>query len=266
MLVNNSRVEESWEHVIEPGWSKEEFKMIDLRDKRLDRRFIRVTENLSSQPLASINQACESWAEVKGAYRLFDNEKVTGREILAVHQAQTVERMKGEEIVLAVQDSTCLNYTHHPKKKGMGPIGTKGQGLQGLWMHSTLALTVRGMPLGLLTQEIWARKEEVTGGLHRRKEVSIEKKESHKWIKALEEAADLIPPGVRVITLCDREADIYEFFAKAVRCGSEVVVRAAQNRKLVGEIGQLWDYMDSQPVVGHLQIGFFSQLVDENVT
>jgi hypothetical protein len=124
MLVHNFRVEESWEHVVEPSWSREEFKMIDLGDKRLDKRFLRVTEKLSLKPLVSINQACESWAEAKGAYRLFDNEKVRGKEILVAHQAQTVERVKREEIVLAVQDSTCLNYTHHPKKRGMGPIGT----------------------------------------------------------------------------------------------------------------------------------------------
>lgn len=255
MLINKSRVEENLEPVIEPGWGREEFKMIALGDKRLDKRFIKVTEKLSAKPLASINQACETWAEVKGAYRLFDNEKVTGREILAVHQAQTVERMKGAGIVLAVQDTTCLNYTRHFKKRGMGSIGTKAQDLQGLWMHSTLALTVRGMPLGFLTQEIWARDKEGTENSHRHKEVSIEEKESYKWLKALEETTNLTPEGVRVITLCDREADIYEFFAKTVGCGSEVLVRAAQNRKLVGEIGQLWDYMNSQPVVGHLQIG-----------
>ena len=70
----------------------------------------------------------------------------------------------------------------------------------------------------------------------------------------MEQTTDLTPEGVRVITLCDREADIYEFFAKAVGCGSEVLVRAAQNRRLAGELGQLCDYMGSQPVVGHLQI------------
>jgi len=64
--------------------------------------------------------------------------------------------MKGQGIVLAVQDTTGLNYTHHPKKEGMGSIGTKAPELRGLWMHSTLVLTVEGMPLGLLTQEIWA--------------------------------------------------------------------------------------------------------------
>ena len=77
-------------------------------------------------------------------------------------------------------------------------------------------------------------------------DVYIEEKESYKWVKALERTTDLTPEGVRVITRCDREADIYEFFAKAVGCGSEVLVRAAQNRRLAGEIGQLWDYIGSQ--------------------
>jgi hypothetical protein len=66
----------------------------------------------------------------------------------------TADRMRGQEIVLAVQDTTYLNYTHHPKKQGIGPIGTKEQNLLGLLIHSTLAMTEKGLPLGLITQEI----------------------------------------------------------------------------------------------------------------
>lgn len=254
MLVNNSTVEKTKEHVIEASWSYEEFKMISFGDKRIDRRFIKVAKELSAKPLAPINQACETWADTKAAYRLFDNEEVMGEEILAVHQERTVERMKGQEIVLAVQDTTCLNYTHHREKKGMGPIGTSKQDLRGVLMHNTLAMTVKGLPLGLLTQEIWARDEGDKGCSNRRKEIPIEEKESYKWLKALDKTEDLRPASTRVVTICDREADIYEFFDKAKERKAEVVVRAAQDRKLTGEMGKLWDYMGSQPVAGHLKI------------
>jgi hypothetical protein len=57
-------------------------------------------------------------------------------------------------LVLAIQDTTFLNYTHHPATTGLGPIG---HGQQGLVMHTTMTFTPQGLPLGILEQRIWAR-------------------------------------------------------------------------------------------------------------
>ena len=43
-----------------------------------------------------------------------------------------------DPVVLFVQDTTELDYTHHPTKKGLGPIGD-GNG-HGLLLHSTLRM------------------------------------------------------------------------------------------------------------------------------
>ena len=142
------------------NWCEEEFGSIELGDKRLDRRLIATAVKLTVQPTAPINQACEDWAATKASYRLFDNDEVTVEKILEPHQLQTQERMKGYPLVLAVQDTTYLNYTSHPQTEGLGPIGTEEQDLSGLVMHSTLVLTPTGLPLGVLTQEIWARPED----------------------------------------------------------------------------------------------------------
>ena len=60
--------------------------------------------------------------------------------------------MKGYGLVLAVQDTTFLDYTRHTKTDGLGPIGTPQQNLKGLVMHSTLAFSPEGMPLGWLAE------------------------------------------------------------------------------------------------------------------
>lgn len=110
---------------VDPHWCEVEFADLDLGDERLNRRFRKTAQRLSEQPMASINQACESWAETKGAYRLFDNEKVESGKILAVHQKRVQERIRshGLDRILLIQDTSFLNYTEHFKTLGLGPIG-----------------------------------------------------------------------------------------------------------------------------------------------
>ena len=141
-------------------WCLDEFATVDLQDARLNRRCGELAVQLGMQPNGPINQACEDWADTKAAYRFFDNDKVTPERIQATHHRRTVERMAQHERVLAVQDTSFLNYTHHPKTEGLGAIGTKNQKQRGFGMHSTLAVTTEGMPLGLLTQAFFTRPED----------------------------------------------------------------------------------------------------------
>lgn len=252
---------------IEPNWSKEEFKTINFGDKRIDKRFQKVSEELSLAPSSPINQACGGWGDTKAAYRLFDNKKVKKELIFEEHQKLTQERIKSHNIVLAIQDTTYLNYTNHEKKEGIGPIGTKEQDIKGLIMHSTLAETVNGVPLGLLCQDIWARSEkEEKVQKKKKKDIPIEEKESSKWLKSLEETEKLKVPGTTFITICDREADIYEFFVKARDLDNKIIVRATQNRKLSGEIDNLWEFLEKQPVKGTKEVKVSGKKKEENRT
>lgn len=246
----------------ESGWSHEEFAGIDLGDTRLDVRFFSVSAALAAQPQAPINQACEDWAATKAAYRLFENEKVTPELIMSPHQQQTRKRMAAYSRVLAVQDTALLNYTAHPMTQGLGSIGTPEQDIQGLVMHSTLVHTPQGLPLGLACQDIWARdevtaeqEEEDQQQQQKKKKTSrpIEEKESFKWIRALRETVELAPPGVEVVTVCDREADVYEFFQEAEQAETKLLVRSTYNRLLIGE-GKLRSVMTASPVSGHLTV------------
>ena len=128
-------------------WCLEEFAAVELQDARLNYRCSELAVQLAMQPHGPINQACEDWADTKAAYRFFDNDQVTAERIQAPHQQLTVERMAQHERVLAVQDTTFLNYTHHPKTRGLGPIAKKSQKQRGFGLHSTLVITPEGMPL-----------------------------------------------------------------------------------------------------------------------
>lgn len=208
------------------------------------------------QPSGPINQACEDWADTKAAYRFFDNDKVTPERIRAPHHQRAVERMVQHKQILAVQDTTFLNYTHHPQTEELGAIGNKKQHQHGFGMHSTLAVTTQGMPLGLLTQAFFTRSEDEPA--HRPEELRklpIEEKESYRWVQAFEQTLALVPPTVEVITVCDREADIYEMFAFAQERKAPLLVRASSDRALLDdEVRKLWLNVENQPLAGYLTV------------
>jgi len=56
-----------------------------------------------------------------------------------------------------------IGFSHHPKTTSLGNIGgcaSSKTETHGLNMHSTLALTPQGMPLGLLSNFLWAPSKE----------------------------------------------------------------------------------------------------------
>ena len=247
-------VEDIVKQHIDAEWSKEEFENINFGDKRIDKRFQKVSVQLSKKPTVPINQACGVWADTKAAYRLFGNEKVTKEIILDSHKKLTLERVKSQKIVLVIQDTSYLDFTKHKKKQDIGPIGTEEQNIQGLLMHTALAETVSGLALGVLCQDIWVRSPEEKGHRKKRKKLPIEEKESNKWLKSLEASEKLRPRDTTFVTICDRESDIYEFFVKARELDSKILVRASQNRKLLGETNNLWEHLEAQTLKGKMEI------------
>lgn len=159
--------------------------------------------------------------------------------ILTPHYESTYKRMRGEKVVLAVQDTTTLNYSAHPATEGIGFIGSSKEGAMGLLVHDTLAINAEGTPLGLLDVQCWARDKEEFGKKHKRHGLPIEKKESYKWIKSFNAAdkAKKVNPETLIVSVGDREADIYELFEHAQKDpnGAKVLVRAERDRALAEE-------------------------------
>ena len=182
-----------------PSWSRQEFADLDLGDTRLNDRLVHITDALTAQPMSPISTACGDWSAVKAAYRFFDNEKVSAEKVLDPHFQQTVERMRGHERVFAIQDTTYLNYTHHPATQGLGPIHSKSYKYQGLVKHTTLVVSASGVPLGCLTDKVWVRDASDKSDY---KTKPLTEKESYKWIEALSQTHTRTPEGVEVITIC----------------------------------------------------------------
>jgi len=82
----------------------------------------------------------------KASYRFFANPRVTPAAIVAAHRRTTVQRVAQYPVILAVQDTTTLNFTLHRHTQGLGPMGQAG--LSGFFLHSCLAVSPRASPWG----------------------------------------------------------------------------------------------------------------------
>jgi hypothetical protein len=236
------------------SWAALEFGSCALGDQRLTRRLVILAQDFYAQPMASIPQACGGdRAKTKAAYRFLDNQQTTMKVLLEPHCGATATRMAVHQVVLAAQDSTSLNYTAHPATEGLGPLGNSINA-RGLQLHSTLAMTTDGTPLGFIDAQCWARDAADFGKRKTCNQRAIEDKESQKWLNSYRATAAIQErlPATMVVNIGDREADVYELFALALenQHGPKLLVRAMHNRRITAEQKLLWPTLEAKPVAG----------------
>lgn len=235
------------------NWAEEEFGGCQL-DARLQKRLLILAQDFYARPTANVPQACASRAKTKAAYRFLDHDDTSMETLLQPHYQATAARLAQESIVLAVQGSTSLDYTTHWDTEGIGPIGSWVGGPQGLHLHSTLAFSTAGTPSGFLDVQCLGRDRNDFGKKAWRHQVSIEEKESFKWLKSYRALA-AVQVRLRktvLVSVADREADVYELFREAVAHpdGPKLLIRAKHDRQLQNEQARLWETLQAQPVSG----------------
>jgi hypothetical protein len=238
----------------EGSWAEVEFEEAELGDRRLTRRLQELAGRLAEYPSQSLPEACADAAQVKAAYRFFANEKVKPSAVLESHVGQTTARLAGEAVVLAVQDTTSVDYTAHPGTTGLGVLNDSKH--QGFLVHTTLAITPERVPLGLLAQEVWTRDAATLGKRATRKQRPITAKESQKWLTSLEavKAAHARCPETHFISVGDREADVYDLFLVERPAGTDLLVRASWDRAVDAPQRHLWAAVAAAPEVGTLTV------------
>lgn len=239
----------------EMDWIEKEFEFVNLPNLSKEKRLLSIARSFYSQPTANIPAACNGdAAQIKGAYRFFRDEKVKMEDILASHYKNTVQRIKEHSVILAVQDSSSLNYATHQATKGLGSLSTQSNNI-GIMFHDTLAITPQGIPLGLLDFQVWSRDQGEYGKNKNRKNKPIEEKESFKWLKSFEAVENLSKEISQTLWVStgDREADIYELFDLAKDSKTELLVRSIQNRSTDENI-KIWDLLEKEPSLGSMEV------------
>ncbi len=198
----------------------------------MNRRLVKLVDDLLAAPEASVAQASGDWAATKAAYRFWDNPHVDPGAIHAAHRDSTLGRLPGHqgELILAIQDTTSFDFTGHPEAAGLGYLAHSKR--TGFWLHSTLAVTAAGVPLGLIDQRTWVRDPATLGKRAARNKKETAEKESRRWLDALAATEAALPDEQRVLTVADREADFYDLFAAPRRPGSHLLIRAKPRRRV----------------------------------
>jgi hypothetical protein len=226
------------------SWAKSECVGVEFGDERLDDRMVVVLSDLARRPRESIPAACGGKAEMKAAYRFFDNLKVMFENVIEPHISKTKKRMAAQKVVLLPQDTTELDLTRpETEVEGSGELdGAR----RGVLLHKMHAFTPDGTSLGTAWAEVLNRTDGVSHApaaekAHKRKQKPIEEKESFRWLVGLREARKIAEelPTVQCVCIADSEADIYEVVAEPR--GEHPVdwlIRACQDRATDGGPGQ----------------------------
>ena len=236
------------------AWAEKEFGGAPLGDHRLSKRLVNIASAKAGIPgRAFTGVAKGDKAAVKGYYRLIDapeDSDVTMNNILQPHRERTMRRMQGQHTVLCIQDGSELNYNGLAACTGLGEIGANQTGAKsrGLHLHSTLAVSASGLPLGVLKAQCLAPAARAQEDKRPAAAIPIEEKKTFYWIEhhrdMVEVAANM--PHTRLINVCDREADFFEMFDEQRRTNSvELLIRAKHDRnieeapfKLFAAVGQ----------------------------
>src|SRR5690349_7699600 len=174
--------------------------------------------------------ACKRAEEVKLG-RFLRNDRVS-LEALNRGAAERVGRVaQGCCHVLAIQDTTELNFQRHARRtRGLGPVGNGTD--QGLFLHPLVAVAAEdGRCLGLAWAKLWVGSGKVTT---ERRQRPLAAKEAQRWQDGITAAESVLAGAERVTVVSDREADIYELWARPRPANLNLLIGAARNRTLRG--------------------------------
>jgi len=245
------------------GWAQHEFGGAPLGDVRLSRRLVEIGTGKAEKPgVAYASVVGGHWAKTKAFYRLIeapDHSAINMANILLPHRERTIRRMKGQPLVLCIQDGSNLNYNNLSQCEGLGVIGNNQTGAKskGLHLHSMIAVTPAGLPLGVVKAECSAPEAKDKDDKRRSKEIPIEEKKTFSWIEGLRDCMQIKArmPHTRLINVLDREADFFELFDDQ-RCNCskvDLLVRSQFNRSTKGE-HNLFETVRQSPVQTRVKV------------
>jgi len=241
-------------------WVETEFREANLGHQDATQRLLRIAQAKAQNPSASYAECfAGNRHELKAYYRFIGQkrEQMSPAGILGGHRRQTIRRIKGYRRVLAIQDTTDLDFSARLHCNDLGDIGKNQTGAvsQGLKMHSVLALNEAGLPLGVLGTNIYASH---FGSEEKAPNRPIEEKESYRWLRTIDDLREISAwaPATELIAVGDRESDLFELFEYRRRKARNIhlLVRARYDRCLEEEPTKLFAYLQALPVMSEARL------------
>jgi hypothetical protein len=201
-----------------------------LPDKRLNKRLQQILMQLEGKLEESIPVAFADPGQSKAYYRFINHEGVEAQALLEANRQVVLQQAAQERVVLAVQDTTELDFTGKRSAKALGCLSYAHQ--KGLFLHNHLLLDEQGQALGLLDQQFFERDASALGGSKKKRRQPFAHKESFRWLEQFNQLQECFKdqPHQQVIQICDREADIHELLQARTTTHVHYIIRSSQNR------------------------------------
>jgi hypothetical protein len=218
----------------------EELAGAELGDRRRVERLRLIAEQLEAEPAKSFPRAMGSDAALEAFYRFINNQGFSAADIVAPHVQATLARASNVGAVVAVHDTTYVEY--RGERADLGPTTNKNH--YGFIAHAALLIAeADGMPLGLghletlmRTGKKWAvRKRQ---GQRGRVQKGDDQRESVRWLRGVEAVESARQQNFDVVHVTDAEGDFYELLAWFRTRSGRVVIRAGQLERVVTLDGQ----------------------------
>lgn len=200
-------------------------------------------------------QSARSPADMEAAYRFMRNSAIRAEHIDDAGFASTADMAAQFNILLALEDTTSLNFSYPSIRDDLGHISTSQQA-RGLQVHSVLLYAPAAVQLvGLIAQQRWTRDITTMGKNRRATQTPYQAKESYKWEQTSRQMAERLGPLMqRVISVCDREADLIEYLAYKHQQGQRFIVRSAKSRRIEEADSKLYAFGCELAVAGERSV------------
>jgi len=232
-------------------WANSIFGDARLGDPRRTKRLVKLASDMANGAGKSIVKASGDSASIEGAYRFVRNDNISAREIAQSGFNYTSELAQERRLVLAIEDTTGLSYTHSICNELGNVHCSSRQTSKGrtLFQHSCLVLDADDeQVLGLAHQQSFYRKERVRGTKYDIQRRPKEEKESYRWQQTSEELDKTLKRTDNILHVCDREADSFEYFEQHIESNRRFIVRSSYNRKLSFPTARLHELRE-EPVI-----------------
>jgi hypothetical protein len=224
------------------------YKIGNFGDKRLEKVGIYLTQAMIEEQVVGMRKLGRTSAGTKKIYRFFSNEKVTLEE-LANNVSDKIGKAAEGLHVLAIQDTTELNYQNHVDRTyDLGPVGN-GKDI-GFFLHPALVVNAQdGICLGLSSVMSWQR---TSTSRENYKSLPIEEKESYRWLETALNSKKSLNMASKITIIADRESDIYEEWDRIPDDKTNLLTRICRNRKTKER--KLYEELDCFDKAGRFEI------------
>jgi hypothetical protein len=202
-------------------------------------------------PSWSVPRSFDDGAEREAAYRFIENDDFSYGDIAASMRAATARRAAEHPFAYVAIDESSMTLTDRCGK-GFGTVGGHGKGARGMHAVTALAISPRGVPLGVAGLSLWTRTNKGKPPHYNDDVRPPEQRETQHWLQVLDDVAktfSLEAPDTVPWVQMDRGADRAWILATATRLGVKFTLRSSYDRKILGG-KKLWPVLARAPLLG----------------